>query len=147
MAKFEIAKNCNERINKEDIKLPRRSTPLSAGYDLVTPLEIVIPAHSRVFTPTGITCKMADYEYLQMVPRSGLALKKGLTLLNTPGIIDADYYPNEMGVIIFNTTNEDVVLEKGERIAQLILQTYGRTEDDEPVNKERTGGFGSTGRR
>lgn len=147
MAKFEIAETFSGEIDEKDIKLPRRSTISSAGYDLVTPIGVVIPAHTRVLVPTGVTCKMASYEYLQIVPRSGLALKKGITVLNTPGTVDADYYPNSIGVILYNTSNEDVVLEKGERIAQAILQTYGRMEDDDPVEKERAGGFGSTGRR
>lgn len=146
MAKFEIAENYNNKVVEKDIKLPRRSTIASAGYDLVTPVEVTIPAHGRTLAPTGVTCKMASYEYLQIVPRSGLALKRGITVLNTPGTIDADYYPNEIGVILYNTSDEEVVLGKGERIAQAILQTYGRTEDDEPVEKERAGGFGSTGR-
>ena len=146
MAKFELAESRSGVIKEEDIKLPRRATISSAGYDFVTPIEVVVPAHGRVLVPTGVTCKMASYEYLQIVPRSGLALKKGITVLNTPGTVDSDYYPNDIGVILYNTTDEDVVLEKGERIAQGILQTYGRVEDDEPVNHERAGGFGSTGR-
>lgn len=146
MAKFEIAQNLNKLItNKEDIKIPTRSTKTSAGYDLVSPVEMLLPAHSRVLVPTGITCKMASYEYLQIVPRSGLALKKGITVLNTPGTVDSDYYPNDIGVILYNTSNDDIMIEKGDRIAQAILQTYGRMENEIQSDNTREGGFGSTG--
>lgn len=146
MAKFETAKSIPYNVNVVDIKLPRRATQNSAGYDLVTPIDVKVPAYGRVLVPLGITCKMDPTEYLQIVPRSGLANKKGITVLNTPGTIDADYYPNCIGVILYNSTDKDVFLDKGERIAQAILQTYGRMEDDNPVEKQREGGFGSTGR-
>lgn len=147
MAKFEIAETFPSNINEKDIVLPKRSTTASAGYDLVSPIEIVLPAHNRVLVPLGITCKLGFNEYLQIVPRSGLALKKGITVLNTPGTIDADYYPNSIGVILYNSTKDDILIEKGDRIAQAILQTYGVMEDDNPVEQTRNGGFGSTGRR
>ena len=146
MAKFEVAEVIPYNVNVVDIKLPRRATQNSAGYDLVTPISVKVPAYGRVLVPLGITCKMASYEYLHIVPRSGLANKKGLTVLNTPGTVDADYYPNSIGVILYNSTDKDVFLDKGERVAQAILQTYGRMEDDNPVEKTREGGFGSTGR-
>ena len=146
MAKFEIAETLSNNVDEKEIVLPRRATEYSAGYDLRTPVEIELPAHSRVLVPTGVTCKLDIDEYLQIVPRSGLALKRGITVLNTPGTIDADYYPNEIGVILFNTTDTDLVIQKGERIAQAILQTYGIMEDDAPVERKREGGFGSTGR-
>lgn len=150
MAKFEISATIPDEVNVDDIKLPQRATAQSAGYDLFTPVGVKIAGGSRMIVPLGITCKMMPYEYLQIVPRSGLAAKKGLTVLNTPGTIDADYYPNSIGVILYNTTPFDIIIEKGERVAQAILQTYGRMDDDmlgfKAQEAQRTGGFGSTGR-
>ena len=111
-----------------------------------TPIRFVIPAHSRLLVPTGVTCKLAEDEYLAIVPRSGLALKKGITVLNTPGTVDADYYPNDIGVILYNTTDEDVEFQRGDKIAQAIVQKYHIVEDDDPIDITRVGGFGSTGR-
>ncbi len=139
MAKF-------ERIEYHDLEVPQRSTLYSAGYDLRTPIRFVIPAHSRLLVPTGVTCKLAEDEYLAIVPRSGLALKKGITVLNSPGTVDSDYYPNDIGVILYNTTAEDVEFQRGDKIAQAIIQKYYKTEDDSPVDVTRIGGFGSTGR-
>lgn len=139
MAKF-------ERIEYHDLEVPQRSTLYSAGYDLRTPINFVIPAHSRLLVPTGVTCKLAEDEYLAIVPRSGLALKKGITVLNSPGTVDSDYYPNDIGVILYNTTDEDVEFQRGDKIAQAIIQKYYKTEDDSPVDVTRIGGFGSTGR-
>lgn len=144
MAKFEIAETYPESIDEVNIKLPVRATELSAGYDLVSPIHTMVKAHGRTLVPTGVTCKLKPFEYLQIVPRSGLALKKGITVLNTPGTVDADYYPNCIGVILYNTTDEDFEVNIGDRIAQGIIQTYGRTEDDQSFGK-RDGGFGSTG--
>lgn len=144
MSKFEIAQTLSEGVEESKIQLPKRSTAQSAGYDLVSPVNTVVPAHGRKLVPTGVTCKLKPYEYLQIVPRSGLALKKGITVLNTPGTVDADYYPNCIGVILYNITDEDFVVSEGDRIAQGIIQTYGRTEDDISFG-ERDGGFGSTG--
>lgn len=134
-----------EKLNEEAI-IPQRATKQSAGYDLATPVETIVPAHSRVLIPTHITAMMMPDEYLAIVPRSGLALKKGLTVLNTPGTIDADYFPGDIGVILFNTTDKDVILEQGERIAQAIVLKYGLVDNDEPKDTTRNGGFGSTGR-
>lgn len=131
---------------KEHAVIPQRATKKSAGYDLVSPVEVIIPAHGRTIVPLDITAMMEDNEYLAVVPRSGLALKRGITVLNTPGTVDADYYPGNIGVILYNTTNEDVILEAGERIAQGIVCVYGLVENDEPKDQDRKGGFGSTGR-
>lgn len=137
MANFE--KTCPEAI------LPIRSTKASAGYDLYSNENTIVPAQSRVLVKTGIAIKMNKNEYLAIVPRSGLALKQGITVLNTPGTIDADYYPNEIGVILYNTTNTDFEIKVGDRIAQAILCEYKTMQLDLVKNKERDGGFGSTG--
>lgn len=144
MAKFEIAQTLPAGVEEEHITLPKRSTEQSAGYDLASAVNTVVPAHGRVLVPTGVTCKLASNEYLQVVPRSGLALKKGITVLNTPGTVDADYYPNCIGVILYNTTDEAFQVFVGDRIAQGIIHEYKVTEDDK-AEGERTGGFGSTG--
>jgi dUTP pyrophosphatase len=134
-----------EKLVEEAI-MPQRATAQSAGYDLATPAQVFVPAHGRILVKTHITAMMMPDEYLAIVPRSGLALKKGITVLNTPGTIDADYFPGDIGVILYNTTDEEVVLEKGERIAQAIVHKYGLVDDDTPKDTKRTGGFGSTGR-
>lgn len=144
MAKFEIAEELPVGVEEEHITLPKRSTEESAGYDLVSAVCSVVPPHGRVLIPTGVTCKLASNEYLQVVPRSGLALKKGITVLNTPGTVDADYYPKCIGVILYNTTDEAFQVFVGDRIAQGIIHEYKVTEDDN-AKGERTGGFGSTG--
>lgn len=144
MAKFEIAETLPEGVEESNVKLPERSTEKSAGYDLASAVDTVVPAHGRVLVPTGVTCKLSRIEYLAVVPRSGLALKKGITVLNTPGTVDADYYPNCIGVILYNTTDEDFVVNVGDRIAQGIIHEYNITVDDKAEGK-RTGGFGSTG--
>lgn len=126
--------------------IPIRGTEKSAGYDLYANEDVVIPARSRALVKTGITIEMADNEYLAIVPRSGLALKQGITVLNTPGTIDADYYPNEIGVILYNTNDWDFEVSIGDRIAQCILQEYKCTQTDRVANSTRAGGFGSTGK-
>ena len=88
---------------------------------------------------------MEDNEYLAIVPRSGLALKQGLTVLNSPGTIDADYYPNEIGVILYNTSENIQEIKPGDRIAQAILCEYKTMGIDNVKDTERTSGFGSTG--
>lgn len=133
-----------EKLNESAV-LPQRGTRRSAGYDLVANESAVIEPRSRKLIKTGLAVKLEDNEYLEIVPRSGLALKKGITVLNAPGIIDADYYPGEIGVILINTSEESFTVEIGDRIAQAILREYKIMEDDIPVNAERDGGFGSTG--
>ena len=133
-----------EKVN-ELAELPVRGTKNSAGYDLCAVGGYIIPAHGRCLVKTGLTCSMKNNEYLAIVPRSGLALKQGITVLNTPGTIDSDYYPNEIGVILYNTTDNDFDVEPGDRIAQAILKEYKIMENDLVKNKERTSGFGSTG--
>ena len=133
------------QIVEDEGIIPIRGTEKSAGYDLCSTESLSIPPMGRALVHTGVTCKMADNEYLAIVPRSGLALKKGITVLNTPGTVDADYYPNEIGVILWNTGEDWFSIEVGDRIAQAILQTYRCTQTDKVANQNRTGGFGSTG--
>lgn len=133
------------QIVKDGGIIPIRGTEKSAGYDLYSIDSVSIPPKSRELVHTGVTIKMDDNEYLAIVPRSGLAIKKGVTVLNTPGTVDADYYPNEIGVILYNTGDDWFNIEPGDRIAQAILNEYKCTQTDKVANKERGGGFGSTG--
>jgi len=126
---------------------PSYATPLSAGADVRSKIDTIVPAHGRVLIPTGMFVAIPEGYEIQVRPRSGLALKKGITVLNTPGTIDADYR-NEIGVILFNTTDEDFVVNAGDRIAQIVLAKYEQinwVEVDELDETERTDGFGHTG--
>lgn len=137
-------------INRSGNALPQYATGLSAGVDVrsasETPIELKPLA--RAMVPTGLFLEIpAGYE-VQVRPRSGLAAKKGVTVLNAPGTIDADYR-GEVCVILVNLSSETFVIEKGERIAQLVLSRYEQIEweeADELSSTERgEGGFGSTG--
>lgn len=138
-------------INRSHHPLPAYETPLSAGMDIRANLEapVVLPPMGRALIPTGLFMAIpAGYE-AQVRPRSGLALKKGITLLNSPGTIDADYR-GELGVILVNLSNEPFTVNDGERIAQLVVArhevvTWQPVETlDETERGE--GGFGHTGR-
>lgn len=138
----------NSKIYK-DIKLPKRATKLSAGYDFFAPYEILIKPGENGTIPTGIRVKMLDDYVLLILPRSGLGFKYRLQLDNTVGVIDADYYHSDNEGHIFikitNDSREDKIIhiKKGEAFAQGIFLNYGITEDDE-VNEIRNGGLGST---
>lgn len=137
-------------INRSGNALPEYATALAAGLDVRADNAepIVLKPLERAMVPTGLFMEIpAGYE-VQVRPRSGLAAKKGITVLNAPGTIDADYR-GEVCVILVNLSNADFVVEKGERIAQLVLAKHERI-DWENVNElassERgEGGFGSTG--
>ncbi len=137
-------------INKSENSLPQYATPLSAGMDVRAANEqpIKIDPLQRAIVPTGLFLEIpAGYE-VQVRPRSGLAAKKGITVLNAPGTIDADYR-GEVCVILVNLGSEPFVVEKGERIAQLVLSRHECIEWDEcrslSESERGDGGFGSTG--
>lgn len=137
-------------INKGHHPLPQYATPLSAGMDLranLTEPLVLKPMH-RCLIPTGLYMALpAGYE-AQVRPRSGLAYKKGITVLNAPGTIDADYR-GEVGVLLVNLSQEDFVINDGERIAQMVIARHenaGFIEVEELNETERgTGGYGHTG--
>lgn len=137
-------------INKSHHPLPAYSTACSAGMDLRANLEesIVLRPLQRVLIPTGLFMALPEGYEAQVRPRSGLALKHGITVLNTPGTIDADYR-GEIGVILVNLSKDDFVVNDGERIAQLVVARYEQAELvavealDETVRGE--GGFGHSG--
>lgn len=143
---FLVAENLPEGVSEEDVIIPKRATERSAGYDLYSAVEETVPAHSWKLIHTGVTCALWEHQFLAVVPRSGLALKKGITVLNAPGTVDADYYPNPIGVILFNNSDEDFKVNKGDRIAQGIIMSYWKAEIEDDSNWiAREGGFGSTG--
>lgn len=137
-------------INRSGNPLPAYSTVLSAGMDVRASLSepVVLKPLQRAMVPTGIYLEIpAGYE-VQVRPRSGLAAKKGITVLNAPGTIDADYR-GEVCVILVNLSDADFVVENGERIAQLVLAKHGHIEWEECSSLSESdrgeGGFGSTG--
>lgn len=134
----------------EGIPMPKRSSVGSAGYDIHTPYGFTLKPGEEVKVPTGLKCRMNDGWFLMAVPRSGLGFKYYTRLANTVGIIDASYYNNvdnegHMFVKLRNEGTKDLVVEKYDRICQMIFVPYGITEDDN-VNTERIGGFGSSGK-
>lgn len=138
-------------VNKSRHLLPEYNTPLSAGMDLRANLKhpIVIKTLERALIPTGISIELPENHEAQIRPRSGIALKKGISVLNTPGTIDADYR-GEIGVILINLSNEEVIIEDGERICQMIITRHEKVEWKEVESLVKTtrgeGGFGHTGR-
>ena len=134
-----------------DIKLPKRATKGSAGYDFYTPFSFTLQPGETIKIPTGIRAKMEEDWVLKLYPRSGLGFKFRLQLNNTVGIIDSDYYNSDNEGHIFakitNDTNEGKIisLEKGAGFMQGIFLEYGITVDDD-ADGVRNGGFGSTGK-
>lgn len=137
-------------INKSGHALPAYETPASAGLDVRahTDEPIELKPLERVLVKTGLFLEIPEGYECQVRPRSGLALKKGITVLNAPGTIDADYR-GEVGVILINLSNEPFVIENGERVAQLVFARFEQAqwvESAELTETERgEGGFGSTG--
>jgi len=137
-------------VNKSRHQLPAYETPHSAGMDLRAFLDepVLIKPLERSLVPTGLFIELPVGYEAQIRPRSGLAIKKGITLLNTPGTIDADYR-GEIKIILANLSNEDFIIQDGERIAQMVIAKHEQAEwieVEELVETERgAGGFGSTG--
>ena len=137
-------------VNKSKHQLPEYATVSSAGMDLRANVDesITLKPLERKLIPTGLFIALPVGFEAQVRPRSGLALKKGITVLNTPGTIDADYR-GEIGVILINLSNEDFVVEDGERVAQMIIARHEQGEFI-PVNvldetERGAGGYGHTG--
>ena len=138
-------------INKSKHELPKYETIHSAGMDLRANIEesILIKPLERVLVPTGLFIELPEGFEAQVRPRSGLAFKKGITVLNTPGTIDADYR-GEISVILINLSNSEFVIEDGERIAQMIISKHEKVEWNNVDFLNQTdrgeGGFGHTGK-
>lgn len=137
-------------INRSKHTLPAYATPLSAGVDLRANIDepVVLPPLGRALIPTGLYIALPEGWEAQVRPRSGLALKQGITVLNTPGTIDADYR-GEVGVILVNLSGLEFVVNDGERIAQMVFNQYGKADFIEVETLDETergaGGFGHTG--
>ena len=137
-------------INKSNHDLPHYETVASAGMDLRANIseDRVLKPLERSIVGTGLFIELPVGIEAQVRPRSGLAAKKGITALNAPGTIDADYR-GEIGVILVNLSNEDFTIQNGERIAQLVIAKHERAEWEEVEELSSTergaGGFGSTG--
>jgi dUTP pyrophosphatase len=148
-------KNCNcvkiKIINKSKHSLPSYATQAAAGMDLYANLDtpIILKSLERTLVPTGLFMELPVGYEAQVRPRSGLAFKNGLTVLNSPGTIDADYR-GEVKVILVNLSNQDFTINNGERIAQLVIAKHEQAEWIEVEQLEETsrgqGGFGSTGK-
>ena len=137
-------------INRSSHPLPNYSTSLSAGMDIRASIseKIKLKPHERKIINTGIFIELPNGYEAQVRPRSGLAYKKGITVLNSPGTIDADYR-GEVGVILINLSLEDVIIEDGDRIAQMVIAKHEQAEWNEvnilDSSERGAGGFGSTG--
>ena len=137
-------------VNRGHQQLPAYATPQSAGMDLRANLEAPITLHpmERRLIPTGLHIALPEGYEAQVRPRSGLALKHGLTVLNTPGTIDADYR-GEIGVVLINLSQEDFVINDGERIAQMVIARHEQGDfvvvEELDETERGTGGYGHTG--
>lgn len=138
-------------INKSEHQMPEYATAMSAGMDLRANLpdgDVELRPLERRLIPTGLHIALPDGYEAQIRPRSGLAAKYGVTVLNTPGTIDADYR-GEIKVILVNLSNETFVVKNGERVCQMVVAKYEKVEWEETDNLDDTergeGGFGHTG--
>ena len=137
-------------VNRGHQQLPAYATPQSAGMDLRANLEepVVLRPLERKLIPTGLHIALPEGYEAQVRPRSGLALKHGITVLNTPGTIDADYR-GEVGVVLVNLSQEDFVVNDGERIAQMVIARHEQAElvvvSELDATERGEGGYGHTG--
>ncbi|MBP6231206.1 MAG: dUTP diphosphatase [Paludibacteraceae bacterium] len=139
-------------VNKSKHALPEYATPLSAGMDIRANIAepITLLPLQRKLIPTGLFIELPQGYEAQIRPRSGLALKKGITVLNTPGTIDADYR-GEIGVILVNISDEPFIIEDGERICQMVVAQHSSVNwipvQVLPETERGAGGFGHTGKK
>jgi len=135
-------------INKSDNELPNYETIGSAGCDVRSTHSATINPGDKLLVKTGLYVEIPIGYEIQVRPRSGLAFKHGITVLNSPGTIDADYR-GEIGVILINLSENDFVIEDGERVAQMVIAKHNQADWNEVIELTETdrgaGGFGSTG--
>jgi len=133
-----------------DLPLPRYAKGGDAGADIVSRIDITLAPGERALVPTGIAIALPDGYVALVHPRSGLAIKHGVTMVNAPGTVDAGYRGELQIILINHDKNESVSFKRGDRIAQLVIQKVERAEfievRDLPGSGRGTGGFGSTGR-
>ena len=132
-----------------DAVLPAYAHPSDAGMDIRSVADMTVPARGRALVPTGLVVLLPPLYEAQVRPRSGLALKHGITVLNTPGTIDSGYR-GEIGVILFNSSDVDFQIKKGDRVAQVVIAPVPQPVIEEAQEIDETdrgaGGFGSTGK-
>lgn len=139
-------------VNRSRHELPQYATRLSAGLDLRANIDapVILKPLERKLIPTGLFIELPEGYEAQIRPRSGLAIKKGITVLNTPGTIDADYR-GEICVIMVNLSSEDFIIEDGERVCQMVIASHVQAEwlQVEELNEtdRGAGGFGHTGKK
>lgn len=148
---FEIVSEQHRKYPNAKIQLPKRGDAKSAGYDIYLPHDILIPPRDSVLVFSDIKAYMNDDEVLMLYVRSSIGIKKGIILSNGTGIIDASYYSNpsndgNIGLALYNRTDEIVELKKGERICQGIFIKYLTADNDDVIHNERIGGIGSSNR-
>lgn len=137
-------------VNLSGNEIPKYETPMSAGMDLRASLkeDLLLKPGFRTLVPTGIRIQLPEGYEAQIRPRSGLAIKKGVTVLNAPGTVDADYR-GDVGVILINHGFEDFIIKNGDRIAQMVIARHERAEWIEVSSLDETergeGGFGHSG--
>ena len=134
-------------INKSQNKLPKYETPGSAGMDVRSNEDYTLKPERRTLISTGLFFEIPEGFEFQIRPRSGMAAKYGITVLNAPGIIDSDYR-GELGIILYNSGQSEFEIKKGDRIAQLVLAPVTRFDfelAEDLSASERKGGYGSTG--
>ena len=147
----EATDNCNQKIY-DQIKLPKRATTQSAGYDFFAPFDINLNPKQTIKIPTGIRAKMLSDYVLLIFPRSSLGFKFRLQLDNTVGVVDSDYYFSDNEGHIFikltndNNENKPLIIKQGDAFVQGIFLNFGIVEDDN-VSEIRNGGFGSTNKK
>ena len=147
---FEKISEENKVNNGVKIELPIRGDRKSAGYDIKTPVEIILQPNETKLVFTDIKAYMQEDEVLELHVRSSIGIKRRVILTNITGIIDSSYYNNSsnegnLGLALWNTSDKEVVLEAGERICQGIFKNYLVTDDDNCLKEERVGGIGSSG--
>ena len=134
-----------------DLPLPRYAKPGDAGADIVSRIDITLAPGERALVPTGIAIALPDGYVALVHPRSGLAIKHGVTMVNSPGTVDAGYRGELQIILINHDRSESISFKRGDRIAQLVIQQVERAEfvevSDLPGSGRGTGGFGSTGER
>ena len=150
MRKFEIVRDEHRKYPEVEIMIPSRSSVRSCGYDFVIPVEVTLQPGEKKLIFSDVKAYMEADEVLKIYPRSGLSTKKGIILSNVVAIIDSDYAyadnDGNIGLSLWNTSNEVVVLEAGERVCQGIFVKYLTVDDEEEITKTRSGGFGSSGK-
>ena len=149
---FEQVSEQHRKHPNVDIQLPKRGDSRSAGYDIYLPHDIEIPPRESKLIFSDVKAYMQSDEVLMLYVRSSIGVKKGIVLSNGTGIIDASYFSNldndgNIGLALYNRTDEVVKLKAGERICQGVFIKYLTVDNDECINNERKGGFGSSGEK